>query len=248
MQSILPRPGLARSNKVSANQKLVPIFQIALSALLSSSEGEMTSQDSAWTTPIGSVWRNHTSRRRRDILLDFLDILCHPGALIKHLDISIDALGQRWKLHWLVVAGLCDRLVHMPALEELNLGHWSCRGLSLLADHNQVDGWPLEYLSNLRTLKVNDVSQRFFQSIGTFGLNLKRLHVFASDITDTVTWWVSKCQNLEVVELFEDKEVTPVGYAQLLRANPNLKSLGRCDCFGQVLFMLYDKLSLYRRY
>ena len=35
--------------------------------------------------------------------------------------------------------------------------------------------------------------------------------------TDTVTWWVSKCQRLETVELFEDRNVTPVGYAQLLR-------------------------------
>ena len=40
--------------------------------------------------------------------------------------------------------------------------------------------------------------------------------------------------------LFDDKDVTPVGYAQLLRSNPQLKSLGKCDCFGQVLFMLYD--------
>ena len=38
-----------------------------------------------------------------------------------------------------------------------------------------------------------------------------------------------------------------VGYAQLLRSNPKLKSLGRCDCFGQVLFLLYDDLSTYRK-
>ena len=75
----------------------------------------------------------------------------------------------------------------------------------------------------------------------------KKLHIYNSDITDTVTWWVSKCQTLETVELFDDKEVTPVGYAQLLRSNPQLKSLGRCDCFGQVLSMLYDNSSLYRR-
>ena len=135
----------------------------------------------------------------------------------------------------------------MPYLEELNFGHWSSRSLSLLSDHNQMDGFVLQYLPLLKVLKLQDVSQRFFQSVGTHGSQLRKLHIFGSDITDTVTWWVSKCQNLETVELFDDKDVTPVGYAQLLRSNPQLKSLGKCDCFGQVLFMLYDNSSLYRR-
>ena len=106
--------------------------------------------------------------------------------------------------------------MYIPYLEDLNLGHWSCRNFSLLADHNQIDGWPLEYLSHLTVLRLHDVSQRMFQSIGSFCPNLKKLHVFGSDITDTVTWWVSKCQKLETVELFEDRNVTPVGYAQLV--------------------------------
>ena len=135
----------------------------------------------------------------------------------------------------------------MPYLEELNFGHWSCRSLSLLSDHNQMDGFALQYLPNLKVLKLQDISQRFFQSVGTYCTHLKKLHIFGSDITDTVTWWVSKCQSLETVELFDDKEVTPVGYAQLLRSNPQLKSLGKCDCFGQVLSTLYDHESIYRR-
>ncbi len=100
----------------------------------------------------------------------------------------------------------------------------------------------------MKELRVSNVSEKFFQAIGNHCSGLKRLHVFASDITDTVTWWVAKCQNLEVVELFDDRDVTPVGYAQLLKANPNLKSLGRCDCFGQVLYLMYDSNSLYRRW
>ena len=154
---------------------------------------------------------------------------------------------MRWKLHKSIVTALSDRLIHMPYLEELNFGHWSSRSLSLLSDHNQMDGFVLQYLPLLKVLKLQDVSQRFFQSVGTHGSQLRKLHIFGSDITDTVTWWVSKCQNLETVELFDDKDVTPVGYAQLLRSNPQLKSLGKCDCFGQVLFMLYDNSSLYRR-
>ena len=188
------------------------------------------------------------SRQKMEIIINFLDILCFPGALIKRIDISIDKLGSRWKLHKSIISGISDRLVHMPMLEELNFGHWSCRRLGLLADHNQCEGWPLEFLPHLKTLKLHDVSQRFFQSVGTFcHRNLRKLHVFNSDITDTVTWWVSKCQNLETIELFEDRDVTPIGYAQLLRSNPKLRSLGRCDCFGKVLSLLYDPCSLYRR-
>ena len=132
---------------------------------------------------------------------------------------------MRWKLHKSIVTALSDRLIHMPYLEELNFGHWSSRSLSLLSDHNQMDGFVLQYLPLLKVLKLQDVSQRFFQSVGTHGSQLRKLHIFGSDITDTVTWWVSKCQNLETVELFDDKDVTPVGYAQLLRSNPQLKSL-----------------------
>lgn len=73
------------------------------------------------------------------------------------------------------------------------------------------------------------------------------LQVFASDITDQVTSWVSKCRRLEFVELLENRNVTPVAFAQLLRANVDLKSLGRCDCFAQVLSLLYDRKSKYRR-
>ena len=61
------------------------------------------------------------------------------------------------------------------------------RNYSLLADRNQVDGWPLEFLPNLTILRLYDVSQRLFQSISCFCPNLKKLHVFASDITDTGT-------------------------------------------------------------
>ena len=64
------------------------------------------------------------------------------------------SLGSRWKLHRSIVTGICNRLVHIPNIEELNLGHWSCRKFSLLADHNQIDGWPLEYLSQLTVLRL----------------------------------------------------------------------------------------------
>ena len=139
-------------------------------------------------------------------------MICYINSLIFFLQ----NLGSRWRLHRSIIIGLCERLVYIPYLEDLNLGHWSCRNFSLLADHNQIDGWPLEYLSHLTVLRLHDVSQRMFQSIGSFCPNLKKLHVFGSDITDTVTWWVSKCQKLETVELFEDRNVTPVGYAQLV--------------------------------
>ena len=227
---------------------------VALSDLLNDYDEPSSETITAFISPPKSPCSENNNqprllqRTKKEMVLEFLDIFCYPGAFIKRIDISIDKLGSRWKLHKSIISGLSDRLIHMPMLEELNFGHWSCRRLGLLSDHNQSEGWPLEFLSNLKVLKLHDVSQRFFQSVGSYcHWNLRKLHIFNSDITDTVTWWVSKCQNLETIELFEDREVTPIGYAQLLRSNPNLRSLGRCDCFGKVLSLLYDPCSLYRR-
>lgn len=223
------------------------MFQVALSDLLESVEADH--EITAYISPVPAI-NNEPQlpiRMKKEILLDFLDIFCFPGSRIKIIDISIDKLGPRWKINKSVITGLSDRLIFMPYIEEINFGHWSCRNLSLLSDHNHFDGFALEYLKHLKVLKLHDVSQKLFQSVGTYCPQLRKLHIYASDITDTVTWWVSKCKLLETVELFDDKDVTPVGYAQLLRANPQLKSLGKCDCFGKVLYTLYDNSSMYRR-
>ena len=82
-------------------------------------------------------------------------------------------MGSRWKLHRSIVTGICNRLVHIPNIEELNLGHWSCRKFSLLADHNQIDGWPLEYLSQLTVLRLQ-VLVGFLPSVKCFALHNKR--------------------------------------------------------------------------
>ena len=110
------------------------------------------------------------------------------------------------------------------------------------------------------------------QSVGMHCPNVVDLRVTASDITDEVTAWVAKCPRLELVELHDNKLVTAVGYAQLLRANPKIRSvqsavrlspsqahsltpvpiilfrsLGRCDVLPQVLSTLYDPQSTYKR-
>eukprot|EP00092_Neocalanus_flemingeri_P047629 GFUD01054046.1.p1 GENE.GFUD01054046.1~~GFUD01054046.1.p1 ORF type:complete len:322 (+),score=73.77 GFUD01054046.1:840-1805(+) len=41
--------------------------------------------------------------------------------------------------------------------------------------------------------------------------------------------------------------ISPFGYAELLRKLPELCSLGRCDAFGEVITTLYHKWSLYKR-
>ena len=53
--------------------------------------------------------------------------------------------------------------------------------------------------------------------------NVVELRVTSSDITDEVTGWVAKCPRLELVELHDNKLVTAVGYAQLLRASPKIR-------------------------
>ena len=107
------------------------------------------------------------------------------------------------------------------------------------------------------------------QSVGMHCPNVIELRVTSSDITDEVTAWVAKCPRLELVELHDNKLVTSVGYAQLLRASPKIRlfpsssplcsttdpqisivlcrSLGRCDVLPQVLSTLYDPQSTYKR-
>ena len=61
------------------------------------------------------------------------------------------------------------------------------------------------------------------QSVGMHCPNVIELRVTSSDITDEVTAWVAKCPRLELVELHDNKLVTSVGYAQLLRASPKIR-------------------------
>ena len=76
-----------------------------------------------------------------------------------------------------MVAKLCDRLVDMPSLEVLNLGHWNCSKYSLLANHNQMDGWAFKYLPQLKYIKMSNVSSQVLQNIGQYCLQLQELYV-----------------------------------------------------------------------
>lgn len=58
---------------------------------------------------------------------------------------------------------------------------------------------------------------------------------------------MSKCRKLELVELSDSSAVTELGFAQLLRSNVGLASLGRCDVAGKVMEALYGEQSVYKR-
>ena len=137
-------------------------------------------------------------------------------------------------MHWQVVTQTCDHLAEMNRLVSLNLGRWNCQQYGLLSDHGQNEGWVFKHLPHLKHIQASNVSSKFFQNLCTFCLRLETLRVNSSDITDTVTKWVQNLRSLKMAELLEDKGVTPIGYAQLLRANPKLVSLGKCQCFGKV--------------
>ena len=67
-------------------------FKVALSDLVKRAEEYSSDDINAYITPdakdgfVKSI--NHV--KRKDIILEFLDILCYPGALIKKIDISIN--------------------------------------------------------------------------------------------------------------------------------------------------------------
>ena len=72
--------------------------------------------------------------------------------------------------------------------------------------------------------------------------NVVELRVTSSDITDEVTGWVAKCPRLELVELHDNKLVTAVGYAQLLRASPKIRLFR--SALSLLSFPLFDRCSI----
>ena len=72
---------------------------------------------------------------------------------------------------------LCEKLVDMPQLQKLNLGNWNCSKYSLLANHNQMDGWAFKYLTKLQYIEMSNVSSNVLQSIGQYCLQLQELYV-----------------------------------------------------------------------
>ncbi|TRY67081.1 hypothetical protein TCAL_03741 [Tigriopus californicus] len=189
------------------------------------------------------------SRRRRlmreELQLAFVKFFCHRTA-IREINLTPEFLGYR-PLHWCIVARLCSLIWNMESLVTLRLGGWNCLQYGLLSRHNQSEGWQLKCMPNLTRIQVSSVGEKFFEVIGTFCPNLKELKVQSSSITDLVTFWVSKCSQLECIELFDNFAVTPIGFAQLLRALANLRSLGRCDVIGEAFTLLYADKSIFRR-
>ena len=40
--------------------------------------------------PAAIICTNMANLKRKEIILEFLDVLCYPGAVIKHIDLSIN--------------------------------------------------------------------------------------------------------------------------------------------------------------
>ena len=73
-------------------QKCNKIFyklQVALSDLFKLAEENNYEDINAYITPIEGTIKCMNNLKRKDIILEFLDILCYPGAVIKHIDLSI---------------------------------------------------------------------------------------------------------------------------------------------------------------
>ena len=68
-----------------------------------------------------------------------------------------------------------------------------------------------------------------------------------SHVTDTMMSWLCACAHLERADRFDNRSVSPTGFAQLLRSS-GIRSLGRCDAFGEALECLYGDKANYRRW
>ena len=103
------------------------------------------------------------------------------------------------------------------------------------------------FLPHLRHLAVTDISPDWLHSLALFCPRLSSLTVAQSELSDEALSHLTSLhslhkikftqvikQTLHVPPIPQVSSITPFGYAELLRGLPELRSLGRCDCFGEV--------------
>jgi len=185
-------------------------------------------------------------RRRQwlgeQIIIRFSSFLfCHPT--IKNLDLSNLSLH-----HPQLTRAVCASLPDIPNLTKLNMAHWQCRRNNLLGESvSQQAGLVLMFLPKLTSVCLTDVSLAFIRNLAIFCPQLLRLELTKSEVNDESATYISSMKKLEVVQLKETPDIKEIGFAEILRNLPKLKSLGQCNYFGAAINTLYSKWSLYQR-
>ena len=66
-------------------------------------------------------------------------------------------------------------------------------------------------------------------------------------VSDEATSYITNLRKLKSLQLKDAVNISPFGYAEILRNLHDLCTLGRCDSFGEVITTLYHKYSVYKR-
>jgi len=154
------------------------------------------------------------------VLVRFVHLVVHPR--VRTLDFS--------KLPKILRDALYKKLDALTGLEILNLGSGNGESGRKRSFMN------IKTLANLQSLTlVNDCQNETLALIAQNCSQIRFLDISSSgSITEQGTSWLLLCPQLEHINLYQTSQSVQ-GYAQLLQGLKNLKNIGRCDAFGQVL-------------
>ena len=145
-----------------------------------------------------------------------------------------------------LVKALCARLPDLPDLTVLSLNGVSCKKHRLL-ESGCLPGGRLQFLPNLTTIYISDVDEETIHSLSVFCPNLLSLTIKDSNLSDQIVSFIACMKKLKSLSFEGECQPSPCGYAELLRNLPDLRNLGQCNCFGEVLSTLYSNWSIYYR-
>ena len=145
-----------------------------------------------------------------------------------------------------LVKALCSHLPELPRLTVLSLTGLSCKKHRLL-ESGGLPGGRLQFMLDLTTIQLSDVDEETIHSLSVFCPNLLSITIKDSNLSDQIVTFIACMKKLKSLSFEGEPYPSPCGYAELLRNLSDLRNLGQCNCFGEVLSTLYSNWSIYNR-
>lgn len=186
----------------------------------------------------------------------------HDKETLNHLTLS--QRGLIWFQDQALVN--CGKIVLHPYVKELSLScnhkitqalfryipecsHLQTLNLLGISSREILKGCEVfQFLPELKKLCLQDADSEIIYSVSLFCSSLTTLIIHHTDINDEIISYISSLKQLKTFNVEGDSIISPYGFAELLRTLPDLRNLGKCNSFGEVLTTLYSKWSLYHRY
>ncbi len=202
-------------------------------ALLESLSGWVGSSRKTLSRKMNGPSSSPSALHEVHVAVRFCRVIVHPG--VARLDLS--------KVSKLPRDELCRHLGGFSGLRALNLGGCGCGGEG--CHDGQRLNLSLRHLSRLTSLTMpNDCQDETLAVVAQNCPHLAHLDVSGSSgVGDSGASWLLRCAGLRDADLYLTS-VSVEGYARLLLSLPAIRSVGRCDAFGQVLeYIRFHNLS-----